>query len=182
MSRLDNDDYRKWLGNFKGGALFIFGGYLIDIIIALLGRPDRVSAFQRQTRSDALNDNGFAVLEYPRATASIRTSVIEIEGFKRRQLTICGTKGTAEICPLEHHHSRYALDPLHVRLTLANPCGEYPAGTHLVDVGVMNGRYTEQLTELASVIRGEMKNPFPPRHEFLVQEALLAASGYTDFP
>ncbi|RRJ94603.1 gfo/Idh/MocA family oxidoreductase [Opitutaceae bacterium TAV4] len=178
MSRLDNDDYRKWLSNFKGGALYIFGGYLIDIIISMLGRPDSVVPFQGQTRDDGLCDNGFAVLRYPRATASIRTSVVEIEGFKRRQLVVCGTKGTVEVCPLEHHNTRYALDPLHVKLTLAEPCGEYTAGTHIVDVGIMNGRYTEQLTELARIIRGEMKNPFPLHHEFLVQEALLAAAGY----
>jgi len=182
MSRFDGDDYRKWLANFQGGAMYIFGGYLIDIIISLLGRPQRVTSFQSQTRADALNDNGLAVLEYPRATASVRTSVVEIEGFRRRQLVICGTKGTAEICPLEQTSDRYALDPLFVRLTLSEPCGEYAAGTHLVDVGVMNGRYTEQLTELARIVRGEMKTPYPPAHEFLVHESLLAAAGYSSLP
>ncbi|EIP97846.1 putative dehydrogenase [Opitutaceae bacterium TAV1] len=178
MSRLDGDDYRKWVANFKGGAMYIFGGYLIDIVVTLLGRPQNVTAFQRPTRDDGVNDNGFAVLEYPRATASIRTSIVEVEGFKRRQLVVCGTRGTVEIQPLEHHSSRYAIDPLHVRLTLAQPCGEFAAGTHVVDVGVINGRYTEQLTEFARIVRGEMKNPYPPRHEFLVHETLLAAAGY----
>ncbi len=179
MSRFDGDDYRKWVANFKGGAMYIFGGYLIDIVVALLGRPQNVTSFQNPTRDDGVNDNGFAVLEYPRATASIRASIVEIEGFRRRQLVVCGTRGTVEICPLEHHHTRYELDPLHVRLTLAEPCGEYAAGTHLVDVGAINGRYTAQLTELARIIRGEIENPFPPAHEYLVHEALLAASGYT---
>ncbi|AHF91338.1 dehydrogenase [Opitutaceae bacterium TAV5] len=178
MSRLDGDDYRKWVANFKGGAMYIFGGYLIDIVVALLGRPQNVTVFQRPTRDDGVNDNGFAVLEYPHTTASIRTSIVEVEGFKRRQLVVCGTRGTVEIQPLEHHSSRYAIDPLHVRLTLAQPCGEFSAGTHVVDVGVINGRYTGQLTELARIVRGEMKNPFPPAHEFLVHEALLAAAGY----
>ncbi len=181
MSRLDGDDYRKWVAQFKGGSMYIFGGYLIDIIVSLLGRPQRVTPFQRPTRTDGCNDNGFAVLEYPRASASVRASIIEVEGFRRRQLVICGTKGTVEICPLEHHSSRYALDPLHVRLTLSEPCGNYAAGTHLIDVGVIHGRYTEQLTELAHIIRGEIENPWPPSHELLVHEALLAASGYITF-
>ncbi|HBR94396.1 MAG TPA: gfo/Idh/MocA family oxidoreductase, partial [Opitutae bacterium] len=129
MSRLDGDDYRKWVANFKGGSLYIFGGYLIDIIISLLGRPENVTSFQRPTRDDGCHDNGFAVLEYPRATASVRASIVEVEGFRRRQLVVCGTKGTVEICPLEHHNSRYELDPLHVRLTLSEPCGDYAAGT-----------------------------------------------------
>lgn len=182
MSRLDGEDYRKWVANFQGGAMYIFGGYLIDVVISLMGRPEKVTSFQRPTRDDGVNDNGFAVLEYPHATASIRTSIVEVEGFKRRQLVVCGTKGTAEICPLEHPSSRYAINPLHVRLTLSEKCGEFPAGTHLVDVGVINGRYTAQLTELAQIIRGEIKNPFPPEHEFLVQESLLAASGCIPFP
>ncbi len=182
MSRLDGDDYRRWVRNFKGGAMYIFGGYLIDIIVSLMGRPDKVTSFQRPTREDGVNDNGFAVLDYPRATASVRASIVEVEGFKRRQLVVCGTKGTAEICPLEHHASRYVLDPLHVRLTLSQPCGEFAAGVHVVDVGVINGRYTEQLTELARSIRREIKNPFPYPHEFLVHESLLAAAGYTQEP
>jgi predicted dehydrogenase len=182
MSRWDGDEYREWLGKFPGGAMYIFGGYLVDIIVSLLGRPEKVTAFQGKTREDGLNDNGFAVLEYPRATASVRTSVVEVEGFKRRQLVVCGTRGTIEICPLEHHHTRYELDPLHVRLTLKEPCGEYAAGTQVIDVGVIPGRYTRQLTELARVIRGEIPNPYPPRHEYLVHEALLAAAGYIAFP
>lgn len=177
MSRYDGDDYRRWLSNFKGGAMYIFGGHLIDIVISMLGRPDRVTPFLRKTRDDALFDNGFAVMEYPRCTVSIRTSVTEVDGIKHRRLIVCGTKGTAEICPLEHPSDRYERDPLHVRLTLLEPCGDFPAGTHIVDVGTMPGRYTEQLTEFARIVRGEIDNPYPYRHEFLVQEALLAASG-----
>jgi predicted dehydrogenase len=181
MSRYDgeNDDYRKWLAQFRGGVMYIFGGYLVDLVIGMLGRPDKVTAFQRKTRDDALNDNGLAVLEYPRATATIRTSVAEVDGMKHRRLIVCGTKGTVEICPLEHHAERYRIDPLHVRLTLKESNAEFTAGTHIVDVGVMNGRYEGQLMEFSQIIRGEIRNPFPIEHEFLVQEALLAAAGYT---
>lgn len=181
MSRIDGDDYRKWVANFPGGSMYIFGGYLIDIIVSLLGRPEKVTSFQRPTRDDGCNDNGFAVLEYPRATASVRASIVEVEGFRRRQLIVCGTKGSAEIMPLEYHNTRYVVDPLHVRLTLSERCGDFAAGTHDVNVGVINGRYTAQLTELARVIRGEMKNPWTYAHEYTVQETLLAASGYTSF-
>ena len=180
MSRYDGDreDYRKWLAQFQGGAMYIFGGYLIDLVVSLLGRPDHVTAFQRKTRADQLFDNGLAVLEYPRATATIRTSVAEVDGMKHRRLIICGTKGTVEVCPLEHPADRYRLDPLHVRLTLKSGNAKFVAGTHLVDVGVMNGRYEAQLLELARIIRGEIQNPYPFEHELIVQETLLAAAGY----
>ena len=182
MSRYDGDNegYRNWLANFKGGAMYIFGGHLIDLVISLLGRPDRVVPFQRKTRTDALYDNGLAVMGYPTATATIRTSVEEVDGMKHRRLVICGTEGTVEICPLEHHAYRYRLDPLSVRLTLLKDRPGYAAGTHIVDVGVMNGRYDEQLIELARIIRREIQNPYPPEHELMVQEALLAASGYAN--
>ena len=181
MSRYDGNNqwYRDWMAGFQGGAMYIFGGHLIDLVISLLGRPEKVTPFQRKTQPDALYDNGLAVMEYAHATATIRTSLAEVDGMKHRRLVICGTKGTAEICPLEHHAFRYRIDPLHVRLTLLEDQPGYAAGTHVVNVGIMNGRYDEQLTELARIIRGEIANPYPVEHEFLVQEALLAAAGYS---
>lgn len=179
MSRFDGDDYRRFMAGYPGGAMFIFGSHLIDLAVAMLGRPENVVSFQKQTRDDGLNDNGLAVLEYPRATVTIRSSVVEADGMKHRRMVVCGTKGTVEICPLEHPSDRYHLDPLHLRLTLREDCPKYPAGTHIVNVGVMNGRYDDQLTELARTINGEIENPYPYDHELLVQETLLAAAGYT---
>ncbi|OIP11715.1 MAG: dehydrogenase [Armatimonadetes bacterium CG2_30_66_41] len=181
MSRFDGDSYRRFLAEYRGGAMYNFGSHLIDLAVALLGRPDHVHSFQKQTRDDGLNDNGLAVLEYPRATATIRTSVVEVDGMKRRRLVVCGTKGTAEVCPLEHPWNRYQLDPLHVRLTLLEDTPEYPAGTHLVDVGAMDGRYEDQLIELAQVVHGELENPYSYEHELLTQEVLLAAAGYAQW-
>jgi predicted dehydrogenase len=178
MSRYDNESYREFLADYAGGAMYNFGSHLIDLVVAMLGRPENVVAFQKATRDDGLNDNGLAVLEYPRATATVRSSIVEADGMMHRRLVVCGTKGTAEVCPLEYP-GRYAEEPLHVRLTLREDCPEYPAGTHIVDVGVMNGRYEDQLIELARIIRGEIENPYPYEHELLVQETLLAAAGYT---
>jgi predicted dehydrogenase len=179
MSRYDGEQYRRFLSGYPGGAMYVFGSHLIDLTVAMLGRPDRVVPFQKSTREDGLMDNGLAVLEYPRATATIRSAITEVDGMKHRRLIVCGTKGTAEICPLEQPWDRQRLDPLHVRLTLLEDNPEYKAGTHLIDVGVMNGRYEDQLIELARIIRGEIENPHPYEHELVVEETLLAAAGYT---
>ncbi len=179
MSRYDDDGYRRFLAGYPGGAMYNFGSHLVDLTVAVLGRPDNVVSFQRATRDDGLMDNGLAVLEYPRATATIRAAIVEVDGMRHRRLIVCGTKGTAEIYPLEHPWDHYGRDPLHVRLTLLEGNTEYPAGTHLVDVGVMNGRYEDQLIELARVIQGEIENPYSYEHELLTQEVLLAAAGYT---
>ena len=89
---MDGADYRRWLSGFHGGAMYIFGCHLIDLIVAMMGEPQRVVAYQKRTWPDAdgLYDNGLAVLEYPHATATVRTAVVEVDGFKRRQLVICG--------------------------------------------------------------------------------------------
>ena len=179
MSRFDGDSYRHFMADYPGGAMYIFGSHLIDLVVAMLGRPENVVSFQKQTRDDGFNDNGLAVLEYPRATVTIRSSVVEADGMKHRRMVVCGTKGTVEVCPLEHPADRYRRDPLHVRLTLREDTAEYPAGTHIIDVGVMNDRYDDQLIELARVIHGEIDNPYPYDHELLVQETVLAACGYT---
>jgi predicted dehydrogenase len=178
MSRFHGDRYRRFMADYPGGAMYIFGSHLIDLVIAMLGRPDNVVAFQKATRDDGFNDNGLAVLEYPRATVTIRSSVVEADGMKHRRLVVCGTKGTAEVCPLEHPGDRYRLDPLQVRLTLLEDTPDYSAGTHIVNVGVMNGRYDDQLIELARVIRGKIDNPYSYDHELLAQETIIAAAGY----
>lgn len=184
MSRYDgdNENYRRWLSDFRGGVMYIFGGHLLDIAILFLGKPDRVTAYQRKTRDDALYDNGLAVLEYPRATATIRTSVAEVDGMKHRRLIVCGTRGTAKICPLEPPADRYTIDPLTVRLTLLEGNEEYSAGTHHVKTGPMQGRYEPQMLEFAQIIRGEIANPYPLDHELLVQKTLLAGAGYPSEP
>lgn len=179
MSRWDNDDYRRFLVRFPGGAMFNFGSHLIDLVITMLGRPDNVVSFQKATRDDGLYDNGLAVLEYPRATATIRASIAEVDGMKHRRLIVCGTKGTAEVYPLERHWGRH--DPLQVRLTLQEANADYAAGTHIVNAGVMNYRYDDQLVELARIINGEIENPYPYEHELLVEEVILAAAGYTQW-
>ena len=178
MSRDDsaNDAYRGWLAQFRGGAMYIFAGYLLDIVLRMLGAPDRVVPYLKRTRGDALVDNGLAVLEYPRATATVRVSVAEIEGFRHRRLIVCGTRGTVELCPIEFQD--YYHTPLTVRLTLKEGQGGYEAGTHTVDCGPLGNRYGAQLTEFARIVRGEIADPCPPEYEFLLQKTLLQASGF----
>lgn len=180
MSRYDGDspDYRRWLSQFRGGAFYIFAGYLIDLVIAMLGRPDSVTSFLKQTRHDGLVDNGLAVLGYDICTATVRVSVEEVEGMKHRRLIVCGTKGTAELCPIEAPGAKYYTQPLTVRLTLKEANDRYQAGTQVVDCGCLGDRYAAQLTEFARIVRGEIANPYPYEHELLLQRTLLEACGY----
>jgi predicted dehydrogenase len=178
MSRMDGMDYRAWLSQFRGGAMYIFGGHLIDLVVTLLGEPERVTPYQRQTwpETDALFDNGLAVFEYARATATVRTAVVEYEGFKRRQLVVCGDEGTIDIRPIEPNGKNP--EPTRVRLALSRPRESFTSGYQEFEMPALPGRYDDQLLELARVVRGEQQNPYSAAHEIVVQQALLTASGY----
>jgi len=177
MSRYDGDNqtYRNWLSQFKGGAFYIFAGYLIDLVVQMLGMPTKTTAFLQETRQDGLIDNGLAVLEYPIATATIRVSVEEVDGMKHRRLIVCGTKGTAELCPIEASGSLYYTQPLVVRLTLKHAQDPYPAGTTNVDCGPLGDRYGKQLLELYRVVREGLPNPYSYQHELNIHKVLLNA-------
>jgi predicted dehydrogenase len=169
--------YRQYLGQFRGGSMYIFGCHLIDLVVTMLGRPDRVTPYLRQVRDDVkVCDNGLAVLEYPRATVTIRTASLEVDGYKRRQLVVCGDGGTVDLRPLETFDTR-PWEPLKLRLALAKARDGYKQGYQDVGFPVKSDRYDDQLIELARIIRGEIANPYPLAHELLVQEVLLAACG-----
>jgi predicted dehydrogenase len=180
MSRQHSRAYRQWLGQFRGGTMYIFACHLIDLVVSLLGKPDRITSYQRQTCADMqVLDNGLAVFEYPRTTVTIRTASLEVEGYRRRQLVVCGDQGTIDIRPLETLDLRPA-PPLKLQLALASPRAPFKKGYQEVSFPPLYGRYDEQLIELARIIRGEIANPYPLAHELLVQELLLRACGYPE--
>ena len=171
MSRYQSPDYHRWLSQFKGENFYIFSCHLIDLVVAMLGEPERITPFLRQTCPERKTvDNGLAVLEYPGTLVTVRSADQEVEGEKRRHLVISGDKGTIEIRPLE--------EPATVlKLTLKEDSGSYRKGTHTVDFPKMGGRYDNQLAEFARIVRGEIPNPYSLAHERLVQKCVLLASG-----
>ncbi len=178
MSKHSSVGYRKYLSQFRGGTMFIYTCHMIDLVVGLMGKPDRVVPFQRNTRSDVeMCDNGLTVFEYPKTTATIRTSSLEVEGFKRRQLVVCGDEGTIDIRPLENYGIRPP-QPLTLQLALSKARDSYKKGYQEVPFPEVPARYDNQLIELAQIIRGERENPYPLEHELIVQECLLKACGY----
>jgi predicted dehydrogenase len=115
-----------------------------------------------------LADNQLAVFEYPKATATIRSAVIEVEGSRRRQFVVCGDQGTVDIRPLE---------PPRLQLAVSGPRGGYKKGYQEVELPPMPGRYDDQLIEFARIIRGELESGYTPSHDLAVHEAVLLASG-----
>ncbi len=170
MSKVLSPDDRNDMLPYKGGGMFELGCHVIDQMVTILGKPDRVTPYARNVRSDldALADNQLAVFEYPTATATVRISLVEIDAGPRRQFTVCGTGGTLQIIPLE---------PPQAVFTLSAPHGDYKKGSHSVALPKPTGRYDGEFTDLAAVIRGEKSLAWTPQHDLAVHESILRASG-----
>lgn len=170
MSKAIDPATRQRLLPYRGGSMFELGCHVMDAVVTILGRPLKVTAHNRSSSplDDGFADNGLAVLDYPRATVTVRSAVVEVEGMARRQFTVCGTNGTFDIRPLEPPRARLALDA---------PRGDYEKGYQDVKLPAMRGRYHGEFEELAMVIRGEKTLTFSPEHDLAVQETVLLASG-----
>lgn len=168
ISKTIGAQQRKQLAVFPG-SMFELGCHLIDAMIKVLGRPDKVTGFSRRTRpqQDNLADNQLAVFEYAGAMATIRSALIEVDGQKRRQFVVCGDRGTVDIRPLEPPKLLFAPD---------RQLKKYKKGYQQVKLPPMPGRYDEQLIELARIIDGQKESEYPPGHDLAVQEAVLKAS------
>lgn len=166
MSKKLDDAGRKELSRYPGGSMFELGCHIIDSVHRVLGKPEKVTPFPRRG-ADGVGDNMLAVLDYPGATVSVRSAMIEVDGGARRQFVVCGTKGTCEIRPLE---------PAAMRLTLDQPRETFRKGGQ--DVPFPKApRYAADWVDFAKAIRGEIAWEFTPEHDLAVQETVLRASG-----
>ncbi len=170
MSKLIGAAERNVLLPYRGGSMYELGCHVIDAVVTVLGRPDKVTPHMRSVSAlgDGWSDNDLAVFDYPRATATVRSAMVEVEGGTRRNFIVCGTKGTLAIQPLE---------PAAARLALAAPHGEFKKGYQDVTFPKPGGRYDLDFADLAKVIRGEKAFAFTPEHDLAVQETLLLSCG-----
>ncbi len=170
MSKLLSPAERQTLLPYPGGSMFELGGHIIDAVVTALGRPDKVTPHRRSVSvlADGWSDNDLAILDYPRATVTVRSAMVEVEGGARRQFVLCGTRGTFDIRPLEPPAARLALDAPH---------GPYKKGYQDIKFPRTGGRYDGDFADFAQVIRGEKAFAYQPEHDLAVQETLLLASG-----
>jgi predicted dehydrogenase len=159
---------RLLLAAFKGGQMFELGGHLIDALVRLMGRPQKVTPFLRHDAAlaDTLADNTAAVFEFSRAMAIIQTATMQPGAGSHRSFEILGSNGTALVRPIE---------PPELRVDLAKPAGPYQSGPQTIPLPPYR-RYVGDFIELAAALRGEKKLSMPLDAELLVQETLLRAS------
>lgn len=171
MSTGHNTDFRRWLSTFPGGTMYIFGCHLIDLIVLLQGEPKKLIPFTSNSGMDGIDfaDNSCAALVYEKGTSFIRASSVEVNGFGRRQFTICGSRGSIEIQPIEN--------PLHVYETLSDEAKPWNDCRREITPPPQTHRYNNMLTDFAALIRGEHENPYTYEHDLLVHRLTLEACG-----
>ena len=169
MSKLVTPARRIELAEYPGGSMFELGCHIIDLALGMLGSPDRVTPFPRHSSKldDGFVDNMLAVLEYPRATATVRSSHIEVDGQARRHFVLCGSEGTFHIQPLDNPSARVAL---------SSPRGQFRKGYQDIQFPPYV-RYVDDAADLARILRGQKDADFSYEHDLAVQETVLKVSG-----
>ena len=169
MSKVVDPASRREMAEYRGGVMFELGCHVLDLVIGVLGPPQGVASFNRHSGpvDDGFVDNMLAVLDYPRATATVKASALEVEGGGRRHLVVCGTEGTFHIQPL---------DAPSARVSLARDRGTYKKGTQEISFPTYT-RYVADAADMARIIRGEKASDYSTAHDLAVQETLLKACG-----
>ncbi len=156
---------------YRGGMFFEMAGHVIDMMVALLGRPRQVTPFlahhHRQGPKEYI-DNGLAVFAFDNAWGIIEVPSLEVAPHSRR-IEVYGTEGACVIPHLGSGHlANKNIQPVEVyrqgqpNWQQLNP----PAATLQI----------RDLREFAACVTGKKRPDFTADHDLIVQEMLLRAS------
>ena len=177
MDTCHDPDKRQWMEEFPGGDMFFLGCHMVDFIYMFMGAPKKVYPFNRRSHFDGTDvcDQGFAVLDYGKAVSTARATSTEVNGFGRRQLVICGTKGTVEIKPLEVKIPGTSVLKSELYLSTKEMVGGdiYNDVKQKIEIEPMSGRYDEMMLDFAAMVRGEKENPYGYDYEYELQKLVL---------
>ncbi len=176
-ARLPKDlrDYARFveeLKPYKGGMFFEMAGHVIDMMVALLGKPKEAHGFlghhHKEPPKEYL-DNGVAVFRYDHAFGIIEVPALEVAPHSRR-IEVYGTEGALVIPHLGSGHlANKNIQPIEV-YRKGKPGWEridLPAATLQI----------RDLREFAACATGKKDPDFSLDHDLAVQEALIEASG-----
>jgi predicted dehydrogenase len=162
---------------YPGGIFFEMAGHVIDLMVALLGRPREVRSFlgHHHTEPPATYvDNGIAVFGFANAWGIIEIPALEVAPHARR-IEVYGTEGA---CVIPH------LGSGHLANKNIQPIEVYQAGKgdwQRINLPAQPMQIRD-LREFAASIAGKKEPDFSMEHDLQVQEALLQASGMMEMP
>ncbi len=167
---------RIWLENFNGGIQFYLGCHMIDLVYRLQGLPEKIHPFLKSTGFDGVRsiDHSMAVFEYSNGISTVRATSTEINGYGRRQLVVCGSKGTYEIEPLE--------SPTRAFFISESASNTYADCRKEIPLPPFDGfcRYDDMMKDFARFVRGEKQNPYSFEYELELQKLLMFCCGNKD--
>ena len=161
------------ISKHQGGILYDLGGHMIDQIVYLLGRPNKIYSFLRRDISELKNysDNTLSVFEFDKAIATIDINSRTINHMKSRRFEVYGEKGTLILEPFEPAQF--------LRISLKRPNESLPIDEEYYSESVPlrdKPRYVESFDSFIKAIKGLKKPDRTLEHEILVQETLLRAT------
>ena len=164
---------RRRMSVHQGGVLYDLAGHMLDQIVWLLGRPERVTSFLRND-SDLVPgfvDNTLAVLQYGRAMAIVDIAAMETRPMARR-FEVYGSRGSAILLEPFEPAQR-------IRLCLDGARDGYVEGEQIVPVTPQSRQslYDLELQAFLATIEGQKQPDRTFEHELLVQETLLRCTG-----
>ena len=166
---------RQWLKKIPGGMMFFLGCHLVDLIYQIQGEPEEVIPLNCSTGFEDVtaSDYGMVVFKYKNGISFAKTCATEIGGFVRRQLVICGEKGTIEIKPIEVS----AKNGPYSFYSTANEV----ISTELHDVWTATksetyDRYDKMMRNFAEIVRGK-ENPYSYDYEMSLYKLILRSCG-----
>ena len=164
---------RQWLETFPGGIMFFLGCHLVDLILQIQGKPENIIPLSRSTgHMDVTGDDfGIAVFEYQNGVSFAKVNATEMGGFARRQLVVTGTKKTVELKPLE----RYETGGMFTGKVEYTSDNWNDNGNE--DRCAAFDRYDEMMNTFASMVRGEIENPYTYDYELELYKTVLKACG-----
>jgi len=170
----------EWLCKYPSGMLYFLGCHMVDLVFRILGEPEEIIPLSASTGQSApdCKDFGFAVLKYKNGCSFVKSCAAEYNGFDRRQLVVCGTKGTAELRPLEVY-GEHGL--LHTPYKVTDSgCEKNPwvdNAQYLDTEGA--DRYDAMMRAFAGYVRGE-KNPYTYDYEKRLFRVFMKCCGVNE--
>lgn len=160
---------RQGLSYHRGGVLYDLGGHMLDQIVWMMGRPERVTPYLQNATSSVREfmDNTLAVLEYPNALVTLDIAAMEPRPMARR-FEVYGTEGSAIMEPFEPAEQ--------LRLCLIESKDGYGEGVTMLDLEDRR-RYVDTFASFVRTIEDGAEPLRSLDHELLVQETLMRCTG-----
>lgn len=179
MSGLHKPEKREWLANYPGGMLYFLGCHLVDLVYSIMGEPEEIIPLNASSGADGIHvyDIGMAAYRYKNGISFVKSTDVEYGGFDRRQLVVCGTKGTVELKPFEHFCEEIPGVICPQNTFVREAFSEEWSGNDNCYATETFSRYEVMWRAFASYINGEKENPFSYEYERGLHKLLLKSCG-----